>query len=158
LNQTPSELQTFKEFLEKILDNPAIKVSAGFLLWVLQFLFGPVFRAAYGTVAILFIADFITGYSYAWMNPEITPESRKMFRGLIKLLIYAGLLFIGYQVSTVQFGTLLQSTIEMMIVFTEAKSVLENLQKIAKFKGVEIPFLDTLLILVQGKIDKGGKV
>lgn len=157
VNQTPpTELQVFKDFVEKLLDNPVIKIPAGFFLYVLRFLFGSVFRAAYGAVAVLFIADFVTGYSYAWMNPEISPDSRKMFHGLIKLLIYAGLLFVGHQVSVVQFGALLQSTFEMMIVLTEAKSVLENLQKIAKFKNVEIPLLDMLIALVQGKIDKGG--
>lgn len=156
MNQTPNELQVFREFFEKLIDNPVIKIPAGFFLYVLRFLFGPVFRAAYGAVAVLFIVDFATGYGYAWMNPEISPSSRKMFHGLIKLLIYAGLLFVGHQVSVVQFGALLQSTFEMMIVLTEAKSVLENLQKIAKFKNVEIPLLDMLIALVQGKIDKGG--
>lgn len=155
MNHPPNELQVFKDFFEKLIDNPVIKIPAGFFLYTFRFLFGPV-RAAYGAVAILFIADFITGYSYAWMNPEINPDSRKMFHGLIKLFIYAGLLFVGHQVSVVQFGALLQSTFEMMIVLTEAKSVLENLQKIAKFKNVEIPLLDILIALVQGKIDKGG--
>lgn len=155
MNHPSNELQVFKDFFEKLIDNPVIKIPAGFFLYTFRFLFGPV-RAAYGAVAILFIADFITGYAHAWMNPEISPSSQKMFHGLIKLLIYAGLLFVGYQVSVVQFGALLQSTIEMMIVLTEAKSVLENLQKIAKLKGVDIPFLDALVTLVQGKIDKGG--
>lgn len=157
LNQPPNELQVFKDFFEKLIDNPAIKIPAGFILWVLRFLFGPVFRAAYGAVAILFIVDFVTGYGYAWMDPEISPSSRKMFHGLIKLLIYAGLLFVGYQVSVVQFGALFQSTIEMMIVLTEAKSVLENLQKIAKLKGVDIPFLEALVTLVQGKLNEATK-
>lgn len=157
MNQPPNELQVFKDFFEKLINNPAIKIPAGLFLWVLRFLFGPVFRAAYGAVAILFIVDFVTGYGYAWMDPEISPSSRKMFHGLIKLLIYAGLLFVGYQVSVVQFGALLQSTIEMMIVLTEAKSVLENLQKIAKLKGVDIPFLEGLVALVQGKLNEATK-
>lgn len=160
LNQTPNELQVFREFFEKILDNPVIKILAGFFLWVLRFLFGPVFRPAYGAVAMLFIGDTITGYSYARMNPEITPNSRKMFHGLIKLLIYAGLLFIGNQVSVVRFGSLLQSTIEMMIVITEGISILENIKKIANLKGLDIPFLNILILLFRGKLDeidkKGG--
>ena len=157
---TSSEFDVFKEFLQKIVESPTIKVLAGFFLWFLRLMYGPVFRPAYGAVAMLFIGDTITGYSYARMNPEITPNSRKMFHGLIKILIYAGLLFIGNQVSVVRFGSLLQSTVEMMIVITEGISILENIKKIANLKGLDIPFLNILILLFRGKLDeidkKGG--
>lgn len=150
------ELDVIKHFFQRLGEHPTMKVIAGFFLWLTGALFGQEFRAAYGAVAILFVLDFITGYSYAWMSPEIKPSSRRMFHGAMKLLIYILLLMVGYQVSSVTFGALIQSVIESFVVLTEAKSVLENIKKIADLKGVELPFLDSLVKIVEGKIEKNG--
>lgn len=145
-------------FFRRLGEYPATKIVAGIFLWLIRALFGPVFRVAYGTVVTLFTVDFITGYSYAWLNPEETPNSRRMFHGLIKFLVYAGVLFVGYQISQIPLGGAIQSVIEAMVIFTEGISVLENMQKIANLKGVKIAFLDSLVAIMQGKLDElGGK-
>ena len=64
----------------------------------------------------------------------------------------------GYQISKIPLGGAIQSVIEAMVIFTEGISVLENIQKIATLKGVRIAFLDSLVALMQGKLDElGGK-
>lgn len=141
-------------FISRLSEYPVIKTITGFFLWIAKALFGPIFRAAYGAVGILYILDFIAGYSYAWMNPQIKPDSRRMFHGLVKLLIYLLLLIVGYQASSVMFGSFIQSVIEAFVVLTEVKSILENIKKIADLKGVHIPFLDALTVMVQGKLNE----
>lgn len=141
-------------FFDRLGECPAVKLIAGIFLWLGKALFGPVFRAAYGAVGVLYILDFITGYSYAWMSPQIKPDSRRMFHGLVKLLIYLLLLIVGHQATSVMFGSFIQSVIEAFVVLTEVKSILENLKTIADFKGVHIPFLDALTVMVQGKLNE----
>lgn len=147
-------------FFQRLYEFPVIKVVAGIFLWVLQALYGTVFRPAYGIVMLLWIADTATGYYHARANPAIKPESRRMYHGLVKLAIYYGLLFLGHQFSYFSATVFIQSVIETAIILTEGYSVLENLQKIAVLKGVNIPFLDQIMGIVQGKINKidGGGV
>ncbi len=147
--------QIIVHFFEKLFENPIIKGIAGFFIWLLKIMFGTVFRQAYGVVAILWIADTITGYYHAWANPKIVPESRRMYHGLVKLSIYYSLLFLGHQIGkcATEVTGLIQTTFEVAIILTEGKSFLENLDKITRLKRMEIPLLKFLLRVVQGKID-----
>ncbi len=147
--------QIIVHFFEKLFENPVIKGIAGFFIWLLKLMFGTVFRPAYGVVAILWIADTITGYYHAWANPKIVPESRRMYHGLVKLSIYYSLLFLGHQIGkcATEVTGLIQTTFEVAIILTEGKSFLENLDKITRLKQMEIPLLKFFLRVVQGKID-----
>ena len=141
-------------FLNELKEQPFIKIILGFSLAVLKVLFGPTFKGVYAAVLILYVIDFCFGYGHAWLNPKIKPDSRKMFHGLIKLLIYMALLIVGYQISHVLFGVFIQSIIEAFIVLTETKSIFENMKLIADLKGLDIPFLNILINKVDGKMDE----
>ena len=108
-------------------------------------------------ILVFVILDFILGYGHAWMNPKIRPDSRKMFHGIVKLLVYSCLLIAGYQTTFLLGGTLFQSIIEAYIGLTEFKSVLENIQKICVLKNIDIPFLSSIINKVDGKIEEAGK-
>ena len=147
--------QIITHFLQKLFENPVIKGIAGFFIWLLKLMFETIIRPAYGVVALLWIADTATGYYHAWANPKISPESRRMYHGLVKLSIYYIILFLGHQIGkcATEVTGLIQITFEVAIILTEGKSLLENLDKITRFKKVEIPLLQFLLRIVQGKIE-----
>lgn len=140
-------LRRFSEF-------PAVKLTAGIFIWVAKLLFGPVFRPVYAAVICLWLCDTMTGYYYARTNPDIKPESRRMYHGLVKLAIYLFLLLLGYQCSLVEVTQFIQTVTESFVILTESYSILENLDKIAKLKQIEIPFLNRILSIIQGKLNE----
>lgn len=148
------ELDVFIHFFQRLGEYPAVKITCGIFVWLIKFLFGTVFRPAYGIVGFLWVIDTITGYYYAWANPAIRPESRRMYHGLVKISIYYFLMMIGYQLarSGYEMIIMIQTTIEMAIMLTEGKSILENFKKIEDLKGWNIPLIDLLLNLFEGKI------
>lgn len=151
-----NDLEVFTHFFRRLAEFPVVKITTGIFIWLMHLLFGTVFRPAYGIVALLWIIDTITGYGYAWMNPAIRPESRRMYHGLVKLCIYYFLMFLGYQMARTGFEMIImiQITIEIAIIITEGKSVLENIKKIKDFKGWNIPLIDLLLKVFEGKINQ----
>jgi phage-related holin len=119
-------------------------------------LFGSIFRPAYGIVGLLWVIDTATGYYHAWANPAVKPESRRMYHGIVKVAIYYFLMFLGYQIGRcgVDMMVMIQTVIEMAIILTESKSVLENLDKINTLKGWNIPLISQLLALVEGRLNQ----
>lgn len=149
-----SDKEIIIHFLKRFTEFPAVKLTAGIFLWVAKLLFGPVFRPVYAAVICLWLCDTITGYYYARTNPDLKPESRKMYHGLVKLAIYLFLLLLGYQCSLVEITQFIQTIIESFVILTESYSILENLDKIAKLKNVDIPFLNRLISIIQGKLNE----
>jgi phage-related holin len=149
-----NDFETIKHYLTQLGQHPAWKLLAGFFIGLIKLMYGPVIRPAYGVVLILWLADTATGYYYAWQNPAIVPESRRMYHGLVKLCVYYFLLFLGYQCGRIFLTAFLQGTIESAIVLTEGYSILENIERIAMLKETEIPLLKSLMKLVKGKITK----
>jgi hypothetical protein len=148
-----SDFDVIVHFFKRLGEFPAWKIMAGIFLWILHALFGEAFRAAYGAIITLCLFDMITGYYHAWANPTIKPESRRLYHGLVKWAIYGILLIIGYQCSRIEFAAFIQGIIESSIIFTEAYSILENIQKIAVLHGAEIPILSGIMKIIQGKLD-----
>ncbi len=148
------ELDVFIHFLQRIGEYPAVKIICGIFVWLIRFLFGAVFRPAYGIVGFLWVVDTVTGYYHAWANPAIKPESRRMYHGIVKISVYYFLMVLGYQMarSGYEMIIMIQTTIEMAIMITEGKSILENAKKIKELKGWNIPLIDLLLGLFEGKI------
>jgi hypothetical protein len=162
------EWDVFNHFFQRLGEYPAVKIGCGIFIWLVHVLFGTVFRPAYGIVGMLWLVDTGTGYYHAWANPEIVPESRRMYHGLVKLMVYYFLMFLGFQLAKTSFDmvVMLQTTIEIAIMLTEAKSILENLKKIAvlkKWSGSLIGLIDYLLGIFEGRLkeiggDKDGRL
>ncbi len=148
-----TDKEIFLHFLERIYAFPVVKAATGIFLWLVRLLYGPVFRPAYATVLLLWLTDTATGFYYARANPEVKPESRRMYHGLVKLVRYYILLFLGYQCSRAEATVFVQTVIESFILLTETYSVLENLQRICKLKGIRAPILNWVMRVIQGRID-----
>lgn len=148
-----TDIEIFIHFFKRLWTNPAVKLIVGFFLGLIRILFGGTFRPVYGTVALLWLTDTATGYYYARANPAIKPESRRMYHGLVKLLIYMCLLSIGYQCQTVGVLAVVQGMIESFIVLTESYSVLENIQKICALHSIKFPILDQVMKTIQGRLN-----
>jgi hypothetical protein len=91
-----------------------------------------------------------------------------MYHGLVKLTIYYFLMFLGFQLARTGFDmvVMLQTTIEIAIMLTESKSILENTKKIATLKrwpGSLVGLIDFLLGIFEGRLkeiggDKDGRL
>lgn len=138
-------------FFERLYEFPTVKITCGIFLWLVKILFGSLFRPVYGVMICLWLVDTITGFYYVWTNPALKPESRKMYHGLVKLAIYLFLLFLGHQCGLVEMTVVIQTIIESFIMLTESYSIIENLDKIAKLKEVNILFLTRIMSAIQGK-------
>jgi hypothetical protein len=68
-------------------------------------------------------------------------------------------MFLGYQFASSGFEmmVMIQTTIEMAIMLTEGKSILENIKKIADLKGWNIALINQALKLVEGKLSETEK-
>jgi glycerol-3-phosphate dehydrogenase len=75
-----------------------------------------------------------------------------MYHGLVKLCLYYFLLFLGYQCGQIMLTAFLQGIIEGAILLTEGYSILENIEKTAELKGVEIPLVKTVMKVLKGKM------
>jgi hypothetical protein len=152
-----NDLEIIKHYIAQLWQHPVWKLITGFLIAVIKLMYGPVLRPAYGIVIILWLTDTATGYYYVWRNPAIVPESRRMYHGLVKLCLYYFLLFLGYQCGQIVLTAFLQGIIEGAILLTEGYSILENIERTAALKGVEIPIVKAIMKLMKGKIaDLGG--
>jgi phage-related holin len=160
------DLNVIIHFFQRLFEAPAVKVTCGIFVWLIHLMFGTVFRPAYGVVGLLWIIDTVTGYYYSWANPAIVPESRRMYHGLVKLTVYYFLMILGYQVSRMglKIVMVMQTTIEAAIVFTEFKSIIENLKKIGTLKKWSDPvmaLINQIAKLLEGKcqeaMEGGGK-
>ena len=145
-------VQLFGHFIRRLVNFPAVKILTGIFIWLLKILFGSVLRPAYGAVIILWMVDTATGFYHARVNPKIKPSSKRMRRGLVKLGLYLFLLVLGHQCSLVEMTACIQAIIESFIILTESYSVMENLEKIARLKGVEITWLERLMKVIQGEM------
>ncbi len=148
-----NDLQVFEHFFRRLGEFPAWKILAGIFVGIIQVLFGADLRPVYVAVGILWLTDTATGYYYARANPEIKPESRRMYHGLVKLSIYSILLIIGYQCSKTGGLIVVQGMIESFIILTESYSVLENIQKICVLHNINFPILDQVMQIIQGRLN-----
>lgn len=146
-----NDLQLFLHFFKRLGEFPVVKLIAGIFFGLLRILFGT-FRPVYGAVILLWLADTATGFYYARANPAMKPESRRMYHGLVKLLIYLCLLSVGYQCGTVGLLAVVQGMIESFIVLTESYSVLENVQKICTLHNIDFPVLNQIMKIIQGRL------
>lgn len=145
--------QVVTHFIRRITEFPIVKAIIGIFIWLLHLFWGESFRPVYGGVMLLWVVDTITGLYYARLNPEIKPESRRMYHGLVKLMIYFALLAIGHQLSLIAITLFVQGIIEGFIVLTEGYSVLENLQKIGQLHQWKIlPQIEQVMMILQGNI------
>jgi phage-related holin len=128
-----------QELFAKLLHSPGWKVAGAFCLA----LFGA-YRPAVLGIFILFIADWCLGLLYAFLTRSLSSD--RSLRGVIKLLIYSGILLAGAQLSKatvagLPLGTALASLIDGLVLLTEGVSVFEKLEQLANFFKVDIPWL-----------------
>jgi hypothetical protein len=148
------DIDVFIHFFQRLGEFPAIKIVAGLLIGMIRMMYGPMVRPAYCSVMMLWLADTATGYYYAWANPAIVPESRRLYHGLVKLCVYYFLLFLGYQCGQIILTAFLQGIIEGAIMLTEGYSILENIDSICVLKGIDIPILKAIIGKIKGKADE----
>lgn len=147
--------ETVGHYLLRLIEHPLVKLILAAIVWVLRVLFGP-FRPIYGMVLFLCTVDFITGYSYARMNPNIIPNSKRLREGIAKLGLYCALLAFGYYCGKVDSMIYLQTAFEVGISTTELYSIFENWEKIYRFKGKELPtIIKWIMGIIRGKTDFG---
>jgi hypothetical protein len=154
-----AEIQMFLYYVKKLFAADEFKAAFsaffGVLYSILCFIFGgDIYLQAVAGVTILWLLDFITGYGHARMNPAIIPESKKVRASLYKLLFYLVLLSAGrictfFSVTTFVYGLILGG-----IVYTEVFSIGENIEKMAKLKNVNLPFVALILRILRGRYNE----
>lgn len=151
-----NDYEVFIHYLNRLMELPVIKIIAGIFIWLLKFCFGSTFNPAYSTIFYFWIVDTGTGYYHARKNPEVKPESRKMYHGLFKLAIYFFLLSAAFRIGQcgINLITSVQTILEVSIILTELKSIIENGQKIAALKKRKIFLLDLLATVFEGKLNQ----
>lgn len=136
-------LRDVRELIDNLLSNPGAKAVGAFLLGIVHWLFGDL-DLVHTAMAALILADWVSGLTYSFMTRQIS--SGKGLRGVIKLGIYAGIFLVSAQVDRVQIlGPLLSGGLLGTMILTESVSVLENLDKIARHTGVDMPILRPLI-------------
>lgn len=150
-----NEINVFTHFIQRLTEYPVWKTIAGIFIWLISNCYGD-FRPAYGAVVAIAVIDWITGLYFAWVDPDTKIESSKLKSGAVKLAIYGVLLSIGHLCSLVKIAAVAQSIIEGYIIITESLSVLENIQKISVLHNLQIPLLENLMMILQGKLKEFG--
>lgn len=149
-------LRDVREIIDNLLSSPGAKAAGAFVISVLHWLYGDL-GPVHAAMGALIIADWASGLWYAFMSRQIS--SAKSLRGVVKLGIYAGIFLVSAQVDRVQvIGPLLSGSLLSTMVITESISVLENLDKIARRKGIEMPLLRPLIQrLSQSAVEQIGR-
>lgn len=130
---------------QRIVELPLWKAILGVIVATMHFLVGDV-TPALRAILVLVALDWVTGFCYALIRREVS--SRRLFRGAVKLAIYANLLILGHQCASSGIpvaGMGVAGLIEGYLLLTEAVSVAENLDRIALHYDITLPFLQHLL-------------
>ncbi len=147
--------EALRHHLDKLADYPAIKIMAGFFVWLFAFLFGD-FSLVYGAIMFFVVADLITALWFAWVDPDSRIQSFRMKEGVAKLFLYSGALSIAHFCSFVPFLATVEFCTQGAVAATELISLVENAQKLCKHYGVESKLLDLLLKILNGKMKELG--
>jgi phage-related holin len=148
LDELTSHIQ---ELILKLFHSPWWKVAGALLLSLTQALFGN-YRPAILGIAILYALDWALGLGFAINQHEV--ESKRLLRGAVKAIIYGNLLIIGAQVGKTILGGWLLGVIDSYIILTESVSILENLDKWAHLYGMDLPFLDRMVLYLRQQRDR----
>ncbi len=135
---------------ELFCERPVLKTIIAVGLGVGQMLFGP-WKEVYLAIFLLWLADWFLGTLCAWLDTKDQVKSRRWFHSGIKAFLYGGLLFLSYQVRLVIAGEIIGSGLCSIIIITETLSVLENLQRIGKLFGVDLPIITQIIKAIQGR-------
>lgn len=149
-----SEIDVTTHFLRRLFDAPWLKATAGAVLAAVRLCFGSTVRPAYTAILILWCADWATGTIRAWLDPGDTVKSRRWYHALIKLWLYLTLMLVGYQVGRIEVlfvGAALQSLIEGALVATEGLSVCENIDRLGKLAGIDLPIVAQVVTFLRGR-------
>jgi phage-related holin len=142
--------QHVQELFAKLLHSPGWKVAGAFCLA----LFGA-YRPAILGIVIAFCADWGLGLIYAVLTKSVSSE--KSLRGVIKALIYSGIILAGAQLSKATIpwlGIGAASLLDSLVLLTEVVSVMEKLEQLAVFFKVDIPWLHGLVRYLQQARDR----
>lgn len=146
-------LHDLKELISRLFESPTVTAIGSVLLGLLHQLFGETFRPVHSAVLILILADWAFGLSHAVMARELS--SNKSLGGVLELTLYGGIFIVGAQLEKVQLiGPFLNGSLAGVMVITEAVSVLENIDKLARLKGVELDWLESVIELLEQRKTK----
>jgi phage-related holin len=143
-------IEVFRHFFERLAEYPAIKLVAGFFIWLFSAMYGK-FNPVYSAIIAFIIADWLSAIWFAWVDPNSKIESSRMKEGAVKLLIYAVALSAGHFCSFVAVVAPLEAYIQGYILVTELISLCENAKKLADHYRIQIPVLDTVIGFLHGK-------
>ena len=140
--------QDIRGLVTNLFDSPTWKSIGVLLLGLVHQLFGKTFTPIHSAVITLVALDWIAGLSYAVMSRQVS--SSKSLRGVVKLTIYGVVFVVGAQLDKIQVvGSFLNGSLAGVIVLTEAVSVLENTDKIARYRGIDLPWLEPVIQILR---------
>lgn len=135
--------------MEKLTENPVLKLIAGFFVWVCTMMFGE-FTPAYLAIIVFILVDWISAIWFAWVDPDSSITSVRMRAGVVKLLIYALALSTGHFCSYISALSAFEAYIQGIIGATELTSVFENAKKLADHYKRNYKFLDLIINFLRG--------
>jgi len=142
------------ETLHSIVFGSFFQQAGKFLVACILAAFGDPMRPVSTGVFILFCLDFLLGFFTAVLQKKIS--NRKMYYGLIKLLIYLVVLSASTQIKNAVplIGLVVGSVMDSYVLMTEGASVLKNASQLATAIGVSLPGISRLADFLQEKAEK----
>jgi len=107
-------------------------------------LFGERCMPIYGAIVVLFVADWLLGFTIAAILRKIS--STASMRGIIKGLVYAIIILTAAQLQKIELvGPWISSALLALVALTEAVSVLEKVDKLSMMYQLNLPFLRVVI-------------
>lgn len=139
-----------RDLVFKLFESPLAKAAGAIAIGLAQHLFGPHLLPVHTAIIILIACDWIFGFTYAIWRREVS--SPKSMRGVLKLTLYGGVFIVSAQLAKIDIvGPLLGGSLAGVVVVTEAVSVLENIDRLARWKRIDLPFLQPMIRFLKQK-------
>lgn len=120
--------------IHTVTDSILVKFLYGIIAGIFVTMYGS-HKEIINLMLILYAADFFLGVTVALQKRSF--ESRKFFRGAVKLAVYGLLLYVARAVDSAIFtGEMILSIMLSFIILTDASSIIENLHQL----GFEVPY------------------
>lgn len=119
----------------------------------MNYLFGP-WNDMLATLIIFMLFDYFTGIFAAYINPRMSLNSEKGFKGVLKKIIILILIALSHCLDRILGQTMIYTMVTCFFIMNEGLSILENSAK----AGLPIPakLRETLEQLTEEKAERRG--